>query len=64
MAKRCPYQEWMLLALPNEKWAAFWKQGLEIEHASSVASGDYSVCAAVCETREQALIYMADNRLE
>jgi hypothetical protein len=60
MARSCPHLNWMLLELPTGQWAAFWKDGFEIEHTESVAAGDYSVCYTF-DTSVEALAFMVKS---
>ncbi len=39
--------DWLILALPDGRFAALWAQGLEGEHGAGVARGDYCGCYAV-----------------
>lgn len=39
--------DWLILALPDGRYAALWRQGLECEHGAGVARGDYSGCYVV-----------------
>lgn len=39
--------DWLVLALPDGRFAALWGQGLEGEHGAGIARGDYSGCYAV-----------------
>ena len=63
LARPCPYPDWMLLELPTGQWAAFWKDGFDLDHAESIAEGDYSVCFPF-GTAEEALAFMAQSDAE
>lgn len=63
LSRQCPYAEWLLLELPTGMWAAFWSQGLDTEHAESIANGFYrDACAYRSKSRDRVLKYMAENR--
>lgn len=65
LSRPCPYPEWLLLELPDGRFAAFWSQGFEVDNATLVAKGDYkSACAFINKNKELVLAYMARNRLE
>ena len=40
--------DWLILKLPDGRYAALWAQGLDGEHGAGVARGDYSGCFAIC----------------
>lgn len=39
--------DWLILELPDGRFAALWRAGLEGEHGAGIAQGDYSGCFAV-----------------
>lgn len=53
-----PTPDWLVLHLPDGRYAAFWAQGLGIEHASGVAAGNYSGCAYIGATKADVLGYI------
>lgn len=55
-----PCKDWLVLKLPDGRYAAFWQQGLGIEHCSAVVEGDYSACAFVGATKQDVLRYIRD----
>lgn len=63
LCRPCPYPEWLLLELPDGRFAAFWSQGFEADHATAVAEGDYkAACAFINKSKDRVLAYMARNR--
>lgn len=44
--------DWLILALPDGRYAALWAQGLEGPHGAGVPHGDYSGCYAVGDLAE------------
>ncbi|EIT3284905.1 hypothetical protein L1565_004419 [Salmonella enterica] len=55
-----PCKDWLILNLPDGRFAAFWGQGLEIEHCSAVVTGDYSACAFIGTTKQDVLKYIRE----
>lgn len=55
----CPYPEWVLLELPEGKWAALWSQGYGTEYTDMIAAGDYSLLSIVADTLDEAARHMA-----
>lgn len=45
-------EDWLILALPDRRYAALWTQGLEGEHGRGVVYGDYSGCYIVGRLHE------------
>lgn len=39
--------DWLILELPDGRFAALWRAGLESEHGAGIVQGDYSGCFAV-----------------
>ena len=39
--------DWIILALPDGRFAALWGQGLESDHGRGVALGEYDGCFAI-----------------
>jgi hypothetical protein len=39
--------DWLILELPDGRFAALWRAGLASEHGAGIAQGDYSGCFAV-----------------
>ncbi len=39
--------DWLILELPDGRFAALWRAGLAGEHGAGIAQGDYSGCFAV-----------------
>ena len=44
--------DWLVLRLPDRRYAALWAQGLAGDHGRGVANGDYSGCYAIGTLRE------------
>lgn len=54
--------DWLVLNLPDGRYAAFWGQGLEISLCSSVVAGDFDAgCAFIGSTKEDVLRYIRDS---
>lgn len=56
---------WWLLELPDGRWAAFWKQGFEIDHCTALAAaecqGDWP-CAYISDNRYDVESWIEDER--
>ncbi len=52
MIRERPTPDWVILELPDGRFAALWCQGLPGEHGAGVANGDYSGCFAVGTLQE------------
>lgn len=53
-----PPIDWIILHLPDDRYAAFREQGLGGEHTTVVLSGDYTACAFVADSLESVKDYI------
>ncbi|MNZ43151.1 hypothetical protein D3C78_607480 [compost metagenome] len=56
-----------LLELPDGRWAAFWKQGFEIDHCTALANGEFHgdwPCAYISDNRYDVESWIEDEREE
>lgn len=53
-----PPLDWLVLNLPDGRYAAFWRQGLGGEHTTAVVEGDYTACAFVGGSLESVKDYI------
>lgn len=59
-----PPIDWIILHLPNGRYAAFWEQGLGMDHTTAVVNGDYTVCAFVADSLEEVKDYIRQSYRE
>lgn len=53
-----PPIDWVILHLPDGRYAAFWEQGIGGEHTTAVVEGDYTACAFVSDSLESVKDYI------
>lgn len=56
---------WWLLELPDGRWAAFWKQGFEIDHCTALAAAEFQgdwPCAYISDNRDDVESWIEDER--
>jgi hypothetical protein len=59
MSRRCDYPGWLLLGLPDGRWAALWHAAIGSDYATGVAEGDYEgSCACISADKQVVLDYM------
>lgn len=56
-----PPLDWIILHLPDGRYAAFWKQGLGGENTTAVMRGDYTACAFSADTLEEVKEYIRQD---
>ncbi len=63
MCRPCPFPEWLMLELPNGKFAAFWKQGFDSVYCRLIAEGEYQgVISYQSRVKDRVLAHMAKHR--
>jgi hypothetical protein len=59
MSRRCDYPGWLLLELPDGRWAALWHAAIGSDYATGVAEGDYAgSCACISADKQVVLDYL------
>lgn len=64
MACARPMPDWLVLHLdyPDGRFAAFWANGLKLEHATAVAKGDYEgACSYIGQTKQDVLDWIESD---
>ena len=59
MSRRCDYPGWLLLELPDGRWAALWHAAIGSDYATGVAEGNYEgSCACISADKQVVLDYL------
>ena len=61
MSRRCAYPGWLLLELPDGRWAALWHAAIGSDYATAVVEGNYQHCACVSADKQVVLDYMTQS---